>query len=468
MMNALGNELQWHWTMNKTNSVLSVSIYNESVRRSALEFEIPQGLTATRYENGDIYFDAEEIRMIEDELRLMLKDTTYAKKMAAKVYARVKAIEGYAFDPAQHKDKTLKELAALFKQEIEAFLWMTGYISYRGSVQMSAVLGEQVRAIVATRLAEQERLEEFDATMRLFQEPLKKTVVTAQKEALLRLAIAPSEEGYAQFIRDFDWLNYHWFRGSPLTQAELKKRAKGIQNPKKELQEFKEGSRKTEEKINAAIAKLSLSEDEQQLIKEYREWIFFPTFIKDNINLAAYKLLPLLELIGKKIGWPAQEIHWLTFDELCTIHKQDLALLEQKKEARKQSFGGTNTIQKRQIYAPAKPLREEVQQGKAIKGQTAFPGTVEGVARLIQEPKENARLQKGEILVTAMTTPDYLPAMERAAAFVTDEGGITCHAAIVARELKKPCVIGTRHATTLIKDGDRIRVDAENGTVAIV
>ncbi len=64
-----------------------------------------------------------------------------------------------------------------------------------------------------------------------------------------------------------------------------------------------------------------------------------------------------------------------------------------------------------------------------------------------------------------MTTPDFLPAMERAAAFVTEEGGITCHAAIVAREMKKPCVIGTKIATKVFKDGDRVEVDATKGVV---
>ena len=83
--------------------------------------------------------------------------------------------------------------------------------------------------------------------------------------------------------------------------------------------------------------------------------------------------------------------------------------------------------------------------------------------------KENIRtVRSGEILVTAMTTPDYLPAMHKAAAFVTDEGGVTCHAAIVARELKKPCVIGTKFATQIFKTGDKVDVDAINGTVTIL
>ena len=80
-------------------------------------------------------------------------------------------------------------------------------------------------------------------------------------------------------------------------------------------------------------------------------------------------------------------------------------------------------------------------------------------------PKDQDKLKKGEILVTSMTTPDYLPSMQKASAFVTDEGGITCHAAIIAREMKKPCIIGTKIATKILKDGDLVEVDADKGVV---
>lgn len=76
-----------------------------------------------------------------------------------------------------------------------------------------------------------------------------------------------------------------------------------------------------------------------------------------------------------------------------------------------------------------------------------------------------SKIKVGDVLVTSMTTPNMVPIMQKAAAFVTDEGGITCHAAIVAREMKKPCVIGTKIATKIFKDGDVVEVDATAGIV---
>ncbi|HYA10886.1 MAG TPA: phosphoenolpyruvate synthase [Thermoplasmata archaeon] len=100
-----------------------------------------------------------------------------------------------------------------------------------------------------------------------------------------------------------------------------------------------------------------------------------------------------------------------------------------------------------------------------VRGFGASPGVAAGVARLLRGAEEMERLKAGEVLVTTMTTPDMVPAMSRAAAIVTDEGGMTCHAAIVSRELGVPCVVGTREATRAIPDGSEVTVDGKTGQV---
>lgn len=104
---------------------------------------------------------------------------------------------------------------------------------------------------------------------------------------------------------------------------------------------------------------------------------------------------------------------------------------------------------------------------KEFRGQVAYRGIVRGKVRRILSRADVPSVQKGEILICPMTMPDYLPAMIKAVAFVTDEGGITCHAAIVAREFKKPCIIGTKIATQILKTGDFVEVDANNGIVRL-
>ncbi|WP_101950298.1 phosphoenolpyruvate synthase [Mycobacterium sp. 3519A] len=99
------------------------------------------------------------------------------------------------------------------------------------------------------------------------------------------------------------------------------------------------------------------------------------------------------------------------------------------------------------------------------RGLAAAPGIASGKVRVLGNPDEGDRLMAGEILVAQMTNPDWLPTIRRAAALVTDTGGMTCHAAIVARELGVPCVVGTRSATRDLHDGTTVTVDGGHGRV---
>jgi len=105
---------------------------------------------------------------------------------------------------------------------------------------------------------------------------------------------------------------------------------------------------------------------------------------------------------------------------------------------------------------------------KQIKGLSANSGKIRGIVSVILSPKDFNKFKSKEILVTTMTSVDFVPIMEKAAAFVTNEGGITSHASIVAREMNKPCIIGTKIATKVLKDGDLVEVDAEKGIVRIL
>ncbi|TSA45332.1 hypothetical protein D4R52_02645 [bacterium] len=101
-----------------------------------------------------------------------------------------------------------------------------------------------------------------------------------------------------------------------------------------------------------------------------------------------------------------------------------------------------------------------------LRGTAAYLGKkISGRVKIILNADETKQFRKNMILVTSMTAPEYLPIMKLARAIVTDEGGLTCHAAIVARELKKPCVIGTKIATKVFKDGDLVEVDANRGII---
>lgn len=100
-----------------------------------------------------------------------------------------------------------------------------------------------------------------------------------------------------------------------------------------------------------------------------------------------------------------------------------------------------------------------------VNGLGASPGVATGTVRVLRAPDEGAQLQAGEVLVAPMTSPDWVPTMRRATAVVTDSGGMTCHAAIVSRELGIPCIVGARNATEKLRTGETVTVDATHGRV---
>ena len=107
----------------------------------------------------------------------------------------------------------------------------------------------------------------------------------------------------------------------------------------------------------------------------------------------------------------------------------------------------------------------ETAEKPVLTGSPASPGVASGPCRIILKPSQINKILKGDVLVAEMTTPDYVPAMKRATAIVTDRGGRTCHAAIVSRELGIPCVVGTENATKVLKTGQIVTVDGAQGKV---
>lgn len=112
-------------------------------------------------------------------------------------------------------------------------------------------------------------------------------------------------------------------------------------------------------------------------------------------------------------------------------------------------------------------VRTDAERKGLVSGQTGSPGNAKGPVRIVQADKTDGDFRTGAVLVCAVTTPNYVPLMQKAAAIVTDQGGILSHAAIVARELKVPCIVGAGNATEVLKNGQMVNVDADRGVVTL-
>lgn len=154
------------------------------------------------------------------------------------------------------------------------------------------------------------------------------------------------------------------------------------------------------------------------------------------------KLVELGEVVEELYGIP-QDVEWaIKNKEIFMLQSRPITTIKKKKEP-----------------------KEKIATSALLEGLGASPGIAYGEAKLVSDASELGKVKDGDILVAVMTTPDMVPAMKRAGAIVTDEGGLTCHAAIVSRELGCPAVVGTRKATQLLTDGMKITVDGEKGLV---
>ena len=179
----------------------------------------------------------------------------------------------------------------------------------------------------------------------------------------------------------------------------------------------------------------------------------------------------LLTEIAKRLALPRHIIQFMLKHEVkeaLVDGKLDRkSLLQRFKHC---AYFVENNFEKVYIGAMEKKIRATVKikidkNINEFSGQTAQPGFAKGVVKIIFRAKDMSKMNKGDILVSIATDPDVVPAMKKAGAIVTEQGGITSHAAIVSRELGIPCVIGTKIATTVLKDGDLVEVDANKGIV---
>ncbi|MFA6514195.1 MAG: PEP-utilizing enzyme [Patescibacteria group bacterium] len=206
--------------------------------------------------------------------------------------------------------------------------------------------------------------------------------------------------------------------------------------------------------------------------------IFFKDYRDDIRRKQVYLWSFLFEAIAKKYKVDHRDIGYLSISELeeaLRLDKIDNKIIEYRKNNLCIITADMPNLKMKVIdrnipkkYIAVMDSVDNQNKDVLIKGLIAQKGKVVGKVRIVKSFHDIRKILSGEILVANTTHPDYLPAMQKAAGFITNEGGVISHAAIVARELKKPCIVGTKIATKILRDGDMVEVDANNGIVKII
>jgi len=253
----------------------------------------------------------------------------------------------------------------------------------------------------------------------------------------------------------------------------IKSGERGRELLKKEEKIFEEALRQRKK----IIKKIKLSKKEVDLFDIYADFAVTKAYRRDAQIYWAYKSDFLLSELSKRFNLPKKLIYFLLPTEINGLLKNKISLKQLKKELIKRSkFMVYYTVKGREKIITGKGAqkianvldKEEKSDLKELSGQTACLGKAKGRVKIINSVTDMKKMKKGDILVSIATNPDIVTAMKMAAAIITEQGGITSHAAIVSRELRIPCVIGTKVATKVLHDGDLVEVDADKGIIKII
>jgi phosphohistidine swiveling domain-containing protein len=269
--------------------------------------------------------------------------------------------------------------------------------------------------------------------------------------------------------KQYHWIQNNYAKAVYLDKNFFIKELKSIEklNPKKEIEKLDKNIKKNILDKKRIIFKLNLDEKSRILIKITEVFAYMQDERKKYVLIANYYHSLFLTEFSKRLNIQIKDLEYSYIYEL-----KDAKIDIKKLRERKKSVLVINTNKGYEIFSGKisndiynKIFKIDHKESFELKGFSANLGKVKGYVKIVNKIHDIINVCEGDILVTSMTRPEMVIAMKKASAIVTDEGGITSHAAIVSRELKIPCIIGTKIATKVFKDNDLVEVDANKGVV---
>ncbi len=350
---------------------------------------------------------------------------------------------------------------------------------------LNAFYDERLNGVIMRSIGKRE---DFQHVLSFLSGQEKPTDIHKEQRALGKLAILNhSRVPKTRLIRSiehhcqrFGYLNVFEYHGEPSTVQDIRSRlAKFRGKNEREISQMINADFRRMEKnkklTNSFFRNHHVRKADRAIVKVLKEHVYTSMWVDEQYHKVSLVIRPLLLVVARRIGMSYAAVIAMTTREHVHALTHGLTALQKRTiRQRLRGFvyervdGRTRILIGAEKRAYEKAIKQEERSFSTVtelKGQIGNPGKVVGRVQVIRALGDIAKFQRNRILVAASTAPTHVPAMERAAAFVTDEGGLLSHAAIVSREFHKPCVIGTKIATKVLKDGDMVEVDAERGIV---
>lgn len=271
-------------------------------------------------------------------------------------------------------------------------------------------------------------------------------------------------------VQKFGWIGTFAYLNEPFAPAEILKRVqRAAGSSSDELERTLQRDR--DDVAGADEAMASLPSRQARELLEVARYFMYLRFERVDVHFKAeVKTRPVQERLAELAGVTREELVMLTVQELAgwALEEADLPAPEEL-AARVKHGIEYEIVDGEHFWRTAQPVERELDAGAramarlGIEGTTACIGNVTGTIKHVTSIADMQGFEEGDVLLTPMTTPDLMFAIERAGGIITEEGGVLCHAAIISRELNKPCLIGCRSATKAFVDGDMVELDAGAG-----
>lgn len=327
-----------------------------------------------------------------------------------------------------------------------------------------------------------EKFEDKEKVFSLLTTTTRESFSKRELKDLLKIADAKKNNGdieqlLKEHVKKYFWLHNNYFATEVLDEKffenEINLILEKYPNPKEQIKNMENELLQLEKKKKQLIETLKPDESHLNLIELLDLFAWYQDYRKEYTMIILYYLDLILVEIGKRKGLSLKQMKYVLPKEIPELINGDFdpSITAQRmnryihyfdgNEKTEQGTGDWADKKQKQILGDSKQLKEIIE----VSGMIANKGFVKARARVTMSAEEAKEIQPGEILITSMTTPDFVTAIKRAAAIVTNEGGVLCHAAVVSREFGIPCIVGTKLATKVFKTGDLIEVDGELGVV---
>ena len=451
-------------------------------------FGVPKGLLMVHDPFEHAYVPESYFKILHDRIRdITTKDKRGLEKILKKFYSARKTVKKnlVRYSARDYSKLSNKKLIDLFQKNREQVHHITVFdqFGWLAEEYWTPLMEEALK-----RAGLKKGEDEYHKTLFALTKPKEISTTLSEKRDILKSAIritqkkSTIETESEELARVYGWMPVFAF-GDAWDKEHYKKDLDALITKSQDelIEQFEplknySGNRNRE--IKAIVKKYKIASRDLQLFIDFGLALDARNEAEYCLSFGGYYVRPMYEEIAKRLFIPISDLRLIYEHEiaLCLQGRENVMVILKDKRGMV-AYGydkemktriNLGDIETRKLFKHLESYVQNIQGGDEFKGTCASSGMAEGIARIIPHPDQNARVNDGDILITHATTVDYLPAMKKAAAIVTEVGGLTCHAAVVSREFGIPCVVALKNAMKNFKDGDLIEVNADRGLVTVI